>query len=104
MSAGALSGFAAIPSGYQSADGNKWVPEIEQQNRPLIIWQWMDGLVTKEGITRDLEAFKEAGLAGVHNFQIGGPDQIRISNPDNAIGSEYWKQLLRWTFDECERL
>lgn len=104
MSAGALSGFAEIPSGYQSADGNKWVPEIEQQNRPLIIWQWMDGLVTKEGITRDLEAFKEAGLAGVHNFQIGGPDQIRISNPDNAIGSENWKELLRWTLDECERL
>ena len=25
-------------------------------NRPLIIWQWMDGLVTKEAITKDLEA------------------------------------------------
>ena len=28
--------------------------------RPLIIWQWMDGLVTKEAITKDLEAFKAA--------------------------------------------
>lgn len=72
--------------------------------RPLIIWQWMDGLVTKEGITRDLEAFKEAGLAGVQNFQIGGPGQIQIGNPDNAIGSENWKHLLRWTLDECRRL
>ncbi|MDE6018959.1 MAG: hypothetical protein K2G85_09135 [Muribaculaceae bacterium] len=76
----------------------------EEQHRPLIIWQWMDGLVTKEGITRDLEAFKEAGLAGVQNFQIGGPQQMRIGNPDNAIGSENWKELLRWTLDECERL
>ncbi|MDE6022700.1 MAG: hypothetical protein K2G13_04270, partial [Muribaculaceae bacterium] len=64
----------------------------------------MDGLVTKEGITRDLEAFKEAGLAGVQNFQIGGPQQMRIGNPDNAIGSENWKNLIRWTLDECERL
>ncbi len=76
----------------------------QEQHKPLIIWQWMDGLVTKEGITRDLEAFKEAGLAGVQNFQIGGPNQIRIGNPDNAIGSENWKELIRWTLDECERL
>ncbi len=76
----------------------------DEQHKPLIIWQWMDGLVTKEGITRDLEAFKEAGLAGVHNFQIGGPEQMRIGNPDNAIGNENWKKLLRWTLDECERL
>lgn len=73
-------------------------------HKPLIIWQWMDGLVTKDGITRDLEAFKEAGLAGVQNFQIGGPQQMRIGDPDNDIGTENWKDLLRWTLDECERL
>lgn len=75
-----------------------------EEHKPLIIWQWMDGLVTKEGITRDLEAFKEAGLAGIQNFQIGGPQQMRIGNPDNAIGSDNWKDLLRHTLDECERL
>ncbi len=89
---------------FETVDWQKWVPWVSQQHKPLIIWQWMDGLVTKEGITRDLEAFKEAGLAGVQNFQIGGPQQMRIGNPDNAIGSENWKDLLRWTLDECERL
>lgn len=80
------------------------VTALKEQHKPLIIWQWMDGLVTKEGITRDLEAFKEAGLAGVQNFQIGGPQQMRIGNPYNAIGSENWKGLIRWTLDECKRL
>ena len=28
-----------------------------QEAKPVIIWQWMDGWVTKEGITHDLEAF-----------------------------------------------
>ncbi|MDE6637534.1 MAG: hypothetical protein K2K32_04780 [Muribaculaceae bacterium] len=88
--------------------GEKSLEEVflspDDQHKPLIIWQWMDGLVTKDGITRDLEAFKEAGLAGVHNFQIGGPQQMRIGNPDNAIGNDNWKDLLRWTLDECERL
>ncbi len=87
------------------------VPDLEEvfanpamEHKPLIIWQWMDGLVTREGITRDLEAFKEAGLAGVQNFQIGGSLQMRIGNPANAIGSDSWKDLLRWTLEECERL
>lgn len=64
----------------------------------------MDGLVTREGITADLEAFKEAGLAGVQNFQIGGPRQIQISDTTVAIGSKKWKELIRWAMDECERL
>lgn len=77
-------------------------PTMEQ--RPLIIWQWMDGLVTKEAITKDLEAFKAAGLAGVQNFQIGGDNQIMISDTTCAIGSEKWKSMMRWTMDECQRL
>lgn len=76
----------------------------QQQHKPTIIWQWMDGLVTKDGVTRDLEAFKEAGLAGVQNFQIGGPQQSQVGNPDMPIGSDNWKDMLRYTLDECERL
>ena len=33
----------------------------KEEHRSWIIWQWMDGLVNKEAITKDLEAFKEAG-------------------------------------------
>lgn len=76
----------------------------KDEHKPIIIWQWMDGLVTREGITADLESFKEAGLAGVQNFQIGGPRQIQVSDTTNAIGSEKWKGLMRWAMDECERL
>lgn len=74
------------------------------ENRPLIIWQWMDGLVTKEGITKDLEAFKAAGLAGVQNFQIGGDMQSLVGDPTCAIGSDRWKEMMRWAMEECRRL
>ena len=74
------------------------------ENRPLIIWQWMDGLVTKEGITKDLEAFKAAGLAGVQNFQIGGDMQSLVGDPTCAIGSGKWKTMMRWAMEECRRL
>ena len=36
--------------------------------KPIMIWQWMDGVVSKEGITADLEAFKAAGISGVQQF------------------------------------
>lgn len=74
------------------------------QYKPLMIWQWMDGLVTKEGITRDLEAFKAAGLDGVQNFQIGGEMQGYIGDPACAIGSDRWKEMMLWTMQECRRL
>ena len=76
----------------------------KDEHRAWIIWQWMDGLVSKEAITHDLEAFKAAGLAGVQNFQIGGDRQSLVGDPSCAIGSEKWKEMMRWTMDECERL
>ena len=72
--------------------------------KPLMIWQWMDGLVSKEGITADLEAYKEAGIGGVQNFQVGGPMQGLAKDTTNAIGSERWQRLMRFAIDECRRL
>lgn len=36
--------------------------------RPHVWWHWMNGNVTKEGITADLEALAEAGIAGATLF------------------------------------
>ena len=72
--------------------------------KPIMIWQWMDGLISKEGITADLEAYKEAGIGGVQNFQIGGDLQGLIKDTTNAIGSDNWKQLMRFAVSECKRL
>lgn len=74
------------------------------EHRALIIWQWMDGLVNKESITRDLEAFRAAGLSGVQNFQIGGDMQSLIGDTTCAIGSDKWKSMMRWAMEECGRL
>ncbi|MEN8203865.1 MAG: glycosyl hydrolase [Bacteroidota bacterium] len=41
--------------------------------RPGVLWQWMGGLISKEGITKDLEAMSEQGIGGVIVMQM--PDQ-----------------------------
>ncbi|MBQ2344921.1 MAG: hypothetical protein II390_04850, partial [Prevotella sp.] len=53
--------------------------------KPIMIWQWMDGLITKEGITADLEAYQKAGIGGVQNFQVGGNAQGLVKDTTNAI-------------------
>jgi hypothetical protein len=35
-----------------------------QEAKPRVMWMWMGRNVTKEGITRDLEALKDAGFGG----------------------------------------
>lgn len=75
-----------------------------QDARPLMIWQWMDGLVTQEGITRDLEAYAEAKLGGVQQFLVGGPEQGGVRDTTNAIGTEQWRLLMRHAISECRRL
>ena len=36
------------------------------QARPHIWWHWMNGNITKEGITADLEALHRVGFGGVY--------------------------------------
>ncbi|MDD4191908.1 MAG: glycosyl hydrolase, partial [Mangrovibacterium sp.] len=35
------------------------------QARMRVWWRWMNGLATKESITRDLEEFKNKGIGGI---------------------------------------
>ncbi len=68
--------------------------------KPRCWWHWMDGNVTKEGITADLEAMRRVGLGGVHIFNIGyqipaGP--IKYMTPE-------WLEVMRFAAEEGERL
>ncbi len=72
--------------------------------KPIMIWQWMDGLVSEAGITADLEAYAEAGIGGVQQFLVGGPSQVMACDTANAIGTENWKHLMRHAIKECARL
>lgn len=41
-----------------------------EEAKPLMIWQWMDGLISKEGITADLEAYKKAGIGEIGRAHV----------------------------------
>ncbi|MGB8192660.1 MAG: glycosyl hydrolase, partial [Chitinophagaceae bacterium] len=67
---------------------------------PQTYWFWMNGNVTKEGITLDLEAMQRVGIGGVFNFDVGtgipkGPVQYL---------SEGWIELKKHAIREAARL
>ena len=70
---------------------------------PYTLWQWVNGCVTKEGITYDLEAYKKVGIKNVQQFLIGG-SEADITDPDILVLGDKWNDLVRFSLAECKRL
>jgi hypothetical protein len=69
-------------------------------------WWWLNGNVTKEAITKDLEAMKEKNFNGAMIFDAGGHNQ-RGNNPIPSgplYGSKEWTELFVFALDEASRL
>ncbi len=67
---------------------------------PQTFWFWMNGNVSKEGITLDLEAMKEVGIGGVFNFDVG----TGIPKGPVEYLSEEWLALKKHAIAEAGRL
>lgn len=72
--------------------------------RPGCYWYWINGNVSKEGITRDLEAMKRIGIGRayighIHNHK--GPDDTPVG--PLVMFSEEWWQTLQWAVKEAGR-
>ncbi len=63
-------------------------------------WHWVNGNITKDGITRDLEAMKANGIAGYQLFEAGSGIPI---GPVESLSDE-WVDLILHTLKESERL
>jgi len=68
--------------------------------RPLTWWHWLDGNITREGITADLEAMKRAGLGGTYMFDAG------MKMPDGPVRfmQPAWQEMLKHAISEADRL
>jgi pimeloyl-ACP methyl ester carboxylesterase len=80
------------------------------QYRPHVWWHWMGSNFRKEGITKDLEAMKEAGIGGATIFNIASSVQNThepmLNNPwpkQTFRGKAYW-EAMKHTMKEAKRL
>lgn len=71
--------------------------------KPRVWWHWIDGNVTKEGITRDLEWMKRVGIGGFQMFDGSFGYPAMVDRPVTFMTPE-WKALVRHAASEADRL
>jgi len=67
-------------------------------------WQWIDGCVTQEGITRDLEEMKKQGISQVAILCVSMFEGKDLEIKKVKFASNEWFNLFRWTLKEANRL
>ena len=67
--------------------------------RPWVYWFWINGNISREGITADLEAMQRVGIGGVLIMEVDGSPQGQV-----AFGTENWKEMFRFACIEANRL
>lgn len=68
--------------------------------KPQTWWHWMNGNVTKAGITADLEAMKQIGLGGAEIFNADcsiPPGPVKFNSPE-------WHDMFKHVVQEADRL
>ncbi|MFN3420150.1 MAG: glycosyl hydrolase [Armatimonadota bacterium] len=68
--------------------------------KPHTWWHWVNGNVTKEGITADLESLAKAGIGGVQLFNV----DVGVPNGPVKFFSREWFDLFRHAVQEAGRL
>src|SRR5271157_408712 len=104
MLAGLLAGFASSILGQTSADSlERGFMDPPDSAKPRVWWHWLNGNVTKEGITADLEWMKRAGIAGMQMFD-GNLNTPQFVDKRLVWMTPDWKDALHHAGAEADRL
>ncbi|HZI33240.1 MAG TPA: glycosyl hydrolase, partial [Candidatus Binatia bacterium] len=68
--------------------------------KPYTWWHWMNGNITAEGITADLEAMKRVGVGGAEIFNV----DCGIPHGPVQFMSPQWQKLFTHAIKEADRL
>jgi hypothetical protein len=82
------------PAGTALEEGFKNPPE---ETKPWCYWYWLNSDITKDGITKDLEAMARVGIkrAMIGNIKGGGP--VKMFSPE-------WYAVTHYAFKEAKRV
>lgn len=102
-----LSGLGPVSALLPNLAAAQVVSDIERgfvqppdSARPWVYWFWLNGNITKEGITADLEAMRRVGIGGVLIMEV---DQGAPVGPVDFMGPR-WRELFKFVVAEAERL
>ena len=95
-----LVSLVSVPTGAGPAVGRAdslalIFKNIPQSAKPQVWWHWMDGNVSKEGISKDIGWMRRVGIGGFHQFDAGGIDMPRAAKVKLPYLSDGWKEAFR---------
>lgn len=73
-------------------------------SRPTVWWRWINGNITKEGITRDLNEMAQQGIRGVGIYDVAHPTKIIEPVPSMGMMGPAWREMFQFTLHEAKRL
>jgi len=94
-----LASFAGAGAKLESGFSNP-----PAQARPYVWWHWMNGNVTRQGITADLEAMAESGIGGAWIFNMGSSHGCNMPTGPVEYMSDEWLDLVKFSVSEAQRL
>ena len=72
--------------------------------RPHTWWHWMNGNISKQGITLDLEAMARVGIGGAQIFNVADQDSCNIPKGPADFLSPLYLELVKHAATEAKRL
>ncbi|GAA0540675.1 glycosyl hydrolase [Chitinophaga japonensis] len=97
-------GFARDTAPLHAAQHYRNFLSPAQPYQPGCFWWWFNGLVSREGITRDLEAFREKGMGEVLLINTAGGLGGAQMPQGAPFLSDEWRALYRHALQEAARL
>jgi len=67
-------------------------------------WHWIDGAITKEGITKDLEVMKKQGIVQATILNISLFKGKNFGVPEVKFNTPRWYEMFQWALQEADRL
>lgn len=96
--------FMGLSCKQEQKDNISYFEPTQESAMPWVYWYWMKSAYSKEGITADLEAMKQAGIRGAYLMTIKGPGEDPLMNPPVVqLSYEFW-ELVHWALTEADRL
>jgi len=95
-------GISPIAKGQSSLNSASFLAPPDT-NKINAWWHWMDGYITKSGITKDLEAMHAEGIHSATILNIARLKNLE-GNPEVKFGSAEWYEMFRYAIKEAKRL
>ena len=77
----------------------------QKETRVHTWWHWIQGSITKEGITKDLQTMKAQGIVQATILNVGlVKDQSYQGVTKVKFGSDQWFDMFLWALKEANRL